>query len=257
MSAVGGGLGGRHGQPQEEVVIGRDRLDGRFHALSASCRYLEQRRKELACKQQRRCRVAAVQLVAHVQRALHDGLERNATRGSNRFAYDRRHDVLDVQEALFHAFVVDAVIQAPRIGSFIEIAVCEVAPFCVPDHQNGHGGGIDARERSHAIEFAARRDPDLATGELFLGFFVRSGQDLRTARHLSPRCAGRLRNAPKASAGPTSGWWPGAIREALRAPARCRSGSDPRRTAGGEPRHSPARGACSFQVLLRSSCLID
>jgi hypothetical protein len=131
------------------------------------------------------CRVAAVQLIAHVQRALHDRLEPYPARGGNRLAYDGRHEFLDVEEPFSHAFVVDAVIQAPRIGSLIEVAVGQITLLGVPDHQYGHRRGVDSCKRSHTAKLAAGGDPDLATSDFLFGFLTAAGETFeeRTTDH--------------------------------------------------------------------------
>jgi hypothetical protein len=126
-----------------------------------------------------------MQLVAHVERALHDRLERNSARGQDGFSHDRCDHVLDVQQTLPHAVVIDTVVQAARVGPFIEIAVGEISPFAVLDHQDRHGCGVDAGERTDAIEFAAGREANFSPRNLGVGIRRGGGQtfEQRTTDH--------------------------------------------------------------------------
>src|SRR5262249_19353111 len=101
----------RHGQTQEEVVARRQVAERLQYLVALAGPRFEQVREELSAEQQRRSGVTAVQLVAHVDRAAHDRLERYPASALHCGA-DRRGDrVLDGARRAAPAAVVRAVVQ--------------------------------------------------------------------------------------------------------------------------------------------------
>ena len=141
-------------------------------------RQVDQGREQLAGEEERRCRAAAVQFIAHVKRPLHDRLQRDAAAAADRLADDRRDDLADMEQALLHARVVDAVVEPARIGALVHVAVGTVAAGAVFDDEDRHGGAVDAGQRSNAFVIVAAIHFQLAGAELGVCFFCRSRKSL-------------------------------------------------------------------------------
>ena len=122
--------------------------------------------------------VAAVQLVAHVQGALHQGFQPDAPRPAHCLGDNRRHDVLDEQQPLLHPVVVDAVVETAGICAFVEVAVSEIAAVFVSDREHWHRRGVDARERAYRAAVVASVDPQLSRFEPRDGLLAIGGQTL-------------------------------------------------------------------------------
>ena len=171
-------LGRGHRKAQEEVVIRGQRLQRLLDRRAVLAGHVDDVQRDLAQEEQRRRGVAAVQLVAHVQGALHQGFQRDVPGAAHRLRDDRRHHVLDEQQPLLHALVVHAVVEAARIGAFVEVAVAEVAAVVVAHREHRHRRGVDAGERAHCAAVVASADPQLSGFELGDGLLAVRGQTL-------------------------------------------------------------------------------
>ena len=121
--------------PAAALASYRDALQRAAHLLRrqgrvAQRRQLDERRRELPQEQQRRRRVAAVQLVAHVKRPGHERPQRQpALDPPERRRDHRSHLLLHELQSLVHPFIIcargqwQAVRQAGQAGSEGEGAV--------------------------------------------------------------------------------------------------------------------------------------
>ena len=73
---------------------------------------------------------------------------------------------LDEQQPLPHPFVVDAVVEAARVGPLVHVAEAGIAVGPVLDDEHRHRGGVDAGERADRAIVVAAVDRDLAPREL-------------------------------------------------------------------------------------------
>src|SRR6476619_6104840 len=119
-------------------------------------------RKLGTSSRKKRSAVARVELVAHAERALDDGFERNAGTLAKRLGDHRNNLVLHEQKPVPDALVIDAVVQAARIAAFIDVAAGDIAERLVLHHEHRHGSGVDAGKRADAAEIVAAGDFDFA-----------------------------------------------------------------------------------------------
>ena len=138
----------------------------------------EEARHELAQEEERGGAVARVELVAHAERALDDGFERNAGTLAERLGDHRDDLVLHQKQPVPDALVIHAVVQAARIAAFVDVAAGDIAERPVLHHEHRHGSGVDAGKRSDAAEIVAAADLDLAGIELGDGLIPILGEVL-------------------------------------------------------------------------------
>ena len=181
-----------HREAQKEVMILGQRLDGLLDPGAVGFRVGQQVGHQLAGEDQRCGRAPAVHFVTHMHRALHDGLERNTARAAHHLGEDRRDGVLDIEQPVAHAVVIDAVVQPPGVGALVEIAVARVAESPVLDHENRHRGGVDAGQRADAAVIVTAANHNLAGFELGDGLLAGSRQPFEqgTADHRGGLAAG-------------------------------------------------------------------
>ena len=172
MPRVGGRFGRRHRQSQEEIVVFGQGGDGLLDGLFLVGGDVDHERHQLAEEQQRRRRAAAVHLIAHMKGALHDRLQRNAAGPPHRVANDRRHLVVDEEQPVANAVVIDAVVQAARIGALVHVAEAGVAMRGIGDHEDRHRRSVDAGQRSDGTEIMTATDHDVARRETGFGFLA-------------------------------------------------------------------------------------
>ena len=159
------------------MILGQ-RLDGSDHTIRPALGQPQQEGHQLASEQQSRRRVAAVQLVAHMQRATHDRLQRNAAREPHRLAQHRGNRLAHILQAVMDPLVVDAIVQAARIRPLIEIAITDIAARSIADDKYRHRGRIDAGERADRAVPMATVDADRSGFEQPHGFVHILGQPL-------------------------------------------------------------------------------
>src|SRR5262249_36633444 len=150
---------------QEEVVAGGQILEELPHLLGTGIAEVEQRGEQLAGEEQGGGCVAAVELVAHVQRSAHDRTEGHTASGAHRFTEQGADHVLDGGQASSHVVVPHTVVQSRRRRALEEIAEPAPAPGAVLDDEYGHGGGVDAGHRAHAPVIVAGLYADSSTGK--------------------------------------------------------------------------------------------
>src|SRR5215468_960761 len=175
---VGHSLAAGHRQPQEEVVAGRQVPEGLQHLPAAVRTRAQQVREQLPAEQQGRCRVAAVQLVAHVQGAAHDRLEWYPAGSVHRRA-DRGSDhPLDMAELVAHAVVVGAIVEALARLALVEVAAAGGAVPVIAHHKDRHRGGIHAGHGADAAVVMARTDDEVVLSQPPLGVSRAVGEAL-------------------------------------------------------------------------------
>src|SRR5439155_26248278 len=125
-----------------------------------------QSREKLAREEKGRGRVAAVQLISHVERAANNRAQLDAVRRANGLAENRADDVTDEAEALSNRLVVDARVQPGPRRPLEEIAEGAVTAGSVLDDEHRHRGGVDPCERADAAVVVARREADLPATDL-------------------------------------------------------------------------------------------
>jgi len=119
-----------------------------------------------------------MELVAHAEGALDNGLQRNARALAERLGDHRNDLVLHEQQPVPDAVVIHAIVQAARIAAFVNVAAGDIAERAVLHHEHRHGGGVDAGKRSDATEIVAAADSDLTGIELGDGLIPILGETL-------------------------------------------------------------------------------
>ena len=155
-----------HRKTQEEVVVGGQRLDRLLDTGAVFAGHVDDVEGDFSQEEKRGGGVAAVQLVAHVQGALHQRLQPNASRAAHRLGDDRRHHILHEEQPLLHALVVHTVVEAAGVGSLVEVAVAVIAAGFVAHREHRHRRRVDARERAHRRAVMASAYAQLARFEL-------------------------------------------------------------------------------------------
>ena len=106
--------------------------------------------------------VARMELVAHAERALDDGFQRNAVIWRSASAITGTISFCTSEQAVPDAVVIHAIVQAARIAAFVDVAAGDIAERPVLDHEHRHRSGVDSGKRPDAAEVVAASDLDLA-----------------------------------------------------------------------------------------------
>src|SRR6185295_15391987 len=100
--------------------------------------HAQQGGKQLTHEEQRGGGIATVELVSHVERALHERLHRDAARPPDGLSHDGRNSLANVEKPIPYSVIVDAIVESARIGAFVEIAIRTIASLRVSHDKNGH-----------------------------------------------------------------------------------------------------------------------
>ena len=179
---VGRRLVGRHGEAEEEVVARGEVVEGVIDAGPVAAGDVEEGGVELAGKEQGGGRVAAVQLVSHVQRPRHDGLQRHAPEGAHGRRQHGGDVLLEEAELPLDVGVVGPVVEALSRLALVEVAEGPVAEGAVLHDEDGHGGGVDAGHRADAAVVLAGLEAESRRRRASPGLHLVGGEALEDGR---------------------------------------------------------------------------